>query len=73
MAAREEEPICTTQQLAKAVGYTHMSGGGKKKGDKGKQIHPATRTFQVGSSNAFSSRAPASSKRQGCPLGEGVG
>lgn len=47
--AREKEVISTTQQLANAVGFTHLqsrSGSGPKK--KGKsQIHPATRTFQV--------------------------
>ncbi|KXZ43589.1 hypothetical protein GPECTOR_86g382 [Gonium pectorale] len=44
---REVEPIRTTQQLVKAVGYTQLGGGkGKGKGG-GKGVHPATRTFQA--------------------------
>jgi 16S rRNA (cytosine1402-N4)-methyltransferase len=44
--AREAAPIVTTQQLVRAVGQTVFRGKGSKAG--GKQIHPATRTFQVG-------------------------
>jgi len=45
--AREAAPIVTTQQLVRAVGQTifrDKKAGGR---GKGKQIHPATRTFQV--------------------------
>jgi len=44
-AAREEEPIRMTSQLVQAIGYTQIKSGGRKGG--GKQIHPATRTFQA--------------------------
>lgn len=46
--AREAAPITTTSQLVAAVGQTvfrDRRGGG---GRGGRQIHPATRTFQVG-------------------------
>lgn len=45
--AREQAPISTTLQLARAVGHTQIGGKGK---GKGKGVHPATRTFQVGGS-----------------------
>ena len=43
VAAREEAPICTTQQLVKAIGYPGGGGGRRSKEKK----HPATRTFQA--------------------------
>lgn len=47
VAAREEEPILTTQQLVRAIG--NPGGGGKGGGRRrdAKQKHPATRVFQV--------------------------
>lgn len=42
--AREQAPISTTLQLARAVGHTQIGGKGK---GKGKGVHPATRTFQA--------------------------
>ncbi|KAI7835567.1 hypothetical protein COHA_010528, partial [Chlorella ohadii] len=47
VAAREEEPITTTQQLVRAIGSPGGGGrGGGKRGDA-KYKHPATRTFQA--------------------------
>jgi hypothetical protein len=47
--ARERAPILTTQQLVAAVGQTVFRSKGRGGGGGGgKQIHPATRTFQVG-------------------------
>lgn len=43
--AREQEPIRTTQQLVKAIGYTQLKSKGGR--SQGKGIHPATRTFQA--------------------------
>jgi 16S rRNA (cytosine1402-N4)-methyltransferase len=50
VAAREQQPITSTRQLAEAVGQTVFrgrggGGGGRKGGGRG--IHPATRTFQA--------------------------
>lgn len=54
VAAREEEPITTTQQLVKAVGNPGGGGGrggrggrGGKGGGDAKYKHPATRVFQA--------------------------
>lgn len=52
MAAREEAPITTTQQLVRAIGNPGGGGarrgkGGGGKGDKGGYRHPATRVFQA--------------------------
>lgn len=50
VTARASQPLTTTSQLVAAIGDTVMGGKGKgKKGGSGpKTIHPATRTFQVG-------------------------
>ena len=51
VAAREEAPIRTTQQLVRAIGQTQIRGSssssskGRRGGSRG--IHPATRTFQA--------------------------
>lgn len=54
MAAREEEPITTTQQLVKAIGNPGGGSGrggrgarGSKAGGDAKYKHPATRVFQA--------------------------
>lgn len=51
MAAREEAPITTTQQLVQAIGNPGGGGGrgGGRKGGRGgdKYKHPATRVFQA--------------------------
>jgi 16S rRNA (cytosine1402-N4)-methyltransferase len=49
VAAREQAPITTTQQLVRAIGQTQIRGSGSSSSSrrKGKGIHPATRTFQA--------------------------
>jgi hypothetical protein len=49
VAAREEAPLTTTQQLVRAIGSPGGGGrsGGKRRGADTKYKHPATRTFQA--------------------------
>jgi hypothetical protein len=49
VAAREEAPIRTTQQLVRAIGQTQIRGSSSSKARRGgaRGIHPATRTFQA--------------------------
>jgi 16S rRNA (cytosine1402-N4)-methyltransferase len=47
VAARDQQPITTTQQLVAAVGQTTLRGKGRPGKKEGKGIHPATRTFQA--------------------------
>lgn len=44
---REEKPIRTTLQLAAAIGYQGRSRSSARRQSGSKQIHPATRVFQV--------------------------
>lgn len=47
VAARESQPIRTTQQLASVIGQTQLSRGKGATQRQGRGIHPSTRTFQA--------------------------